>query len=84
MIKLCCSCGIEKPWDDFFLRRTGRPYAYCKQCNKQASNKWFRDHPEHKRNYQRVWRDCNPDVVKRYKAERRQWELAGDVTAQLW
>lgn len=34
--KKCPRCGKELPLSDFYLSRTtGKPYPYCKDCNRQ-------------------------------------------------
>ncbi|MCX4094520.1 hypothetical protein [Nocardia sp. alder85J] len=35
--KICLGCGVEKPWDQYYLRK-GRPQGQCRECIKTASN----------------------------------------------
>ena len=32
--KLCPTCGQRKPLNEFYIRKSGTPYAYCKDCQK--------------------------------------------------
>lgn len=43
--KLCTRCKVTKPLEDFGLRK-GKPYSWCKECNREHVRKWNKENPD--------------------------------------
>ncbi len=70
-MRRCCSCGEDKPDDDFPWknRAKGIRHPYCKTCKSAYNRKWYSGHSDaHKENTTRN--------NERYAAERRAVVLA--------
>ncbi|MEM4994948.1 HNH endonuclease signature motif containing protein [Priestia sp. SB1] len=82
-MKECSRCNEIKPLEDFYQqkkqsKKRGNWIYYhpeCKECNKKAAKKWYQEHPEIKRQYNRNW-NKKPDakIKMRENSERRRKE----------
>ena len=64
--KICVACN--KP----FAAKTARATVCSGNCQMA---RWRQQNPKHSVNYQRAWRDKNPDAIVKYNAQRRQgWQ----------
>lgn len=43
--KKCAQCGEEKESKDFYLRTNGKLQSYCKDCTRENSRVWEKNHP---------------------------------------
>lgn len=67
----CSRCRKEKPESSFHRNRaraTGRQ-NYCKKCVSASSKKWFEDHPQKSREYERQRYDRDPEKEKRRRRD---------------
>lgn len=46
MKKICPTCNIEKEIGEFYTRKNGKVYTYCRLCAKEKRNKWNVDNPQ--------------------------------------
>lgn len=70
--KKCCTCGEEKPLDQFPLGRRnidGR-HSYCKKCDAARSRKYYQDHKDERKAY-----DQTPERKKFHKDWARNYYL---------
>jgi hypothetical protein len=46
--KVCSKCGIEKPYSDYFLKKScvGGVNSYCKKCHLEKKQLWRKNNPE--------------------------------------
>lgn len=51
--KVCADCKLEKPYNQFPIRKKGYPYAYCRKCsnaqNREAYKRKYNSDPAWKR-----------------------------------
>jgi hypothetical protein len=40
-MKICSTCNIGKPLDEFYVRKTGKPLASCKVCVREKFRKTY-------------------------------------------
>lgn len=45
-MKTCADCKTEKPLSEFTILRTGKPFSYCKECNRARGRARWRDPAE--------------------------------------
>lgn len=58
MTKVCVSCSVEKPVEQFKVYRprgaAPRPFSYCKDCEREKNQEWRRNNRERARLLDRV------------------------------
>lgn len=58
MTKVCTSCGVEKTFEEFYLRTdgSGLPRGYCKACIIARTRQWQDENRERARSHRKRWR----------------------------
>lgn len=73
MTKICAGCKLDKPIDQFAIRKRckdGR-YYYCKECDRARAAAWRARRGDVHRAGSTRWRLANPDHVKKMNKEWR-------------
>lgn len=72
-MKLCACCGVEKPLDEFHLRKdTGRHRPQCKACWNLKSKAWVAENRGRSNEIKAEWQKRNPENLKERKARHRK------------
>lgn len=66
LTKVCRTCEIEKPADDFYHNR-----RVCKLCKSVVHRTWAQENPEAHRTRTREWQRRNPEKVLDMKLKRQ-------------
>lgn len=69
MLKLCKSCGLEKPLADFYTFKRDGVYFKCKSCCIAYQREYQKTHPKKYKASQKKVRAKNGDKYKRQKRE---------------
>jgi len=56
IMKICNTCKVEKPEEDFYRYKGGR-CSKCKLCAYEWQRQYNKNHPELKLDYNRQWRE---------------------------
>jgi hypothetical protein len=76
--KICTTCLIEKPLDEFRRKAAGRPgrQARCKSCDKDYRRQYYEANKERTAEQQRDYRENNKEKKsaydRRFRAEHRE------------
>lgn len=64
-MKVCCTCKVEQPLDNFHNDRSKRDgkSSGCKPCNVLRIAAWVKSNPEKSRKARRNWAEANPDKL---------------------
>lgn len=67
-MKVCVSCGIEKPLDDFHRKYRSKDghNSYCKECANAKMREWRRNNVERSRMHGRISYMNNIDRRREY------------------
>lgn len=77
-MKTCKTCGIEKPLDDFHIRKeSGKPRTECKACWRIKTNAWSAANIQKRRAIALKWAKSNYDYIRSKKAEYRAKDPVG-------
>lgn len=72
-VKVCPSCDVEKPLDEFHHRKDGSIYPYCKPCNVARAAAWADQNRERKTAGERTRREKRQaDDPEAYRHQARQ------------
>lgn len=65
-MKPCSTCGIVKPFDEYYRdkRATDGRYCSCKPCQRDKTAAWRARNVERYRDTQARWRAANPDALR--------------------
>ena len=63
-MKTCPRCHDTKPLDLFYLKKSGQPQSYCKDCTKMSQKEWARLNRSRKNDINRKWRAVHQDRRK--------------------
>lgn len=65
--KVCITCGIEKPLDEFEFRKDTKKYRNtCKLCRKEYCSKWHKDNIDRVRQYNEDNKEYIQERSKKY------------------
>ena len=79
MTKVCTSCGIEKPLEEFSLHKEGKfgRRACCKKCRSKKEAEKYASDPEYRNLRRKIERDrfssLSPEAHELRKAKQREW-----------
>tara|TARA_R110000824_G_scaffold92959_1_gene225129 strand:- start:43 stop:738 length:696 start_codon:yes stop_codon:yes gene_type:complete len=68
--KECTKCNVDKPLEEYSLRKSGRLSTYCKECIREANRKSYQKHKEDRAIAIKRWQKENPDKITAYKRKR--------------
>lgn len=75
MLRVCNTCGIEKPIDEFHKRSSFKEtrHWHCKLCAKAKLRKWAHDNREHKVKYAKDYYKKTRGITARQKEWGPRW-----------
>ena len=78
VIKTCSKCKQDKPAEDFHKGK-----AQCKECVKEYSKAYYRQHTEKINQSNRAWKKQNRDKVRIYERSKRKTDSNFKLTQNL-
>ena len=97
--KMCKKCGIKKTLEQYRMQKnrngTYRYCSWCKNCEKQYTNKWKREHQEEIYNKRKkyieeynkqYWKNNREEIIKKrniYFKERRKNDIVYKLKLQI-
>lgn len=63
-MKVCKTCGVEKPFDDFYLKSNARDnrHTHCKECDKARHREYYQKNKQAAKDRATEWRRDNPEA----------------------
>ena len=76
-MKVCKTCGIEKPFDDFSLKSDARDnrMPHCKECDKARHRAYYQRNKQAAKNRAREWAMDNPEARAKVQAKYQKKNL---------
>jgi len=70
-MKTCCKCKETKSLSEFYKSKDKQDglQGYCKDCSNKSNKKWREENKQEKLDYQKNWREDNPEYTKTPKAK---------------
>ncbi len=67
-MKKCSKCGLEKPLDEFYVKRNQHgnlhPSSWCKSCRQIESREYYKGHAQQQRDSSKRWRGGHRDRAR--------------------